>query len=215
MKRAANLHDLGRVAVSPRVWLKPGLLSASEWEEVRLHPYHTERIMSRSPFLVLLGRDRLQPPRTARREWLSPRTGFRVSCDDGAEAPSPPCRVSRLLEADRRGRPRVGWTRTWSGRWWRRRPTRPPVERPAGLTEREAQIVGLLARGLQTKQMARALHISLGRPPTATSRTPTGRWACPAGRRHAVRHGAHGLVSWGDLRGPKPRPPVPARPSEP
>jgi DNA-binding NarL/FixJ family response regulator len=37
----------------------------------------------------------------------------------------------------------------------------PRVERPAGLTEREAEIVGLLARGLQTKQMARALHISV------------------------------------------------------
>src|SRR5919204_553649 len=37
----------------------------------------------------------------------------------------------------------------------------PPVERPAGLTEREAEVVGLLARGLQTKQVARALGISV------------------------------------------------------
>src|SRR5918998_528570 len=34
------------------------------------------------------------------------------------------------------------------------------LSRPAGLTERESQILGLLARGLQTKQIARALHIS-------------------------------------------------------
>jgi DNA-binding CsgD family transcriptional regulator len=32
--------------------------------------------------------------------------------------------------------------------------------RPAGLTAREAQVVGLLARGLQTKQVATALGIS-------------------------------------------------------
>jgi DNA-binding NarL/FixJ family response regulator len=36
----------------------------------------------------------------------------------------------------------------------------PSVERPAGLTEREAEVVGLLARGLQTKQVARRLGIS-------------------------------------------------------
>jgi DNA-binding NarL/FixJ family response regulator len=37
--------------------------------------------------------------------------------------------------------------------------TRPAIDRPAGLTEREAEVVGLLARGLQTKQIARELDI--------------------------------------------------------
>jgi DNA-binding NarL/FixJ family response regulator len=37
----------------------------------------------------------------------------------------------------------------------------PRIERPAGLTEREAQVVKLLARGYQTKQVARALGISV------------------------------------------------------
>ena len=37
----------------------------------------------------------------------------------------------------------------------------PRIERPAGLTERETQVIGLLARGLQTKQVARALGISV------------------------------------------------------
>jgi len=37
----------------------------------------------------------------------------------------------------------------------------PPIERPAGLTEREAEIIGLLARSLQTKQVARRLNISV------------------------------------------------------
>ena len=35
------------------------------------------------------------------------------------------------------------------------------IERPAGLTQRETEVVGLLARGLQTKQIARALGISV------------------------------------------------------
>jgi DNA-binding NarL/FixJ family response regulator len=36
----------------------------------------------------------------------------------------------------------------------------PAVKRPGGLTEREVEVVGLLARGLQTKQIARQLEIS-------------------------------------------------------
>jgi DNA-binding CsgD family transcriptional regulator len=37
----------------------------------------------------------------------------------------------------------------------------PRLERPAGLTEREAEVLGMLARGLQTKQVARGLGISV------------------------------------------------------
>ena len=54
IRRAGPLHDLGRVAVHARIWQKPGPLTADEWEQVRLHPYHTERVLSRSPFLSAL-----------------------------------------------------------------------------------------------------------------------------------------------------------------
>jgi DNA-binding NarL/FixJ family response regulator len=37
----------------------------------------------------------------------------------------------------------------------------PRLERPTGLTESETEVVALLARGLQTKQVARALGISV------------------------------------------------------
>jgi DNA-binding NarL/FixJ family response regulator len=37
----------------------------------------------------------------------------------------------------------------------------PSLDRPAGLTEREVEVVRLLARGRQTKQVARALQISV------------------------------------------------------
>jgi DNA-binding NarL/FixJ family response regulator len=37
----------------------------------------------------------------------------------------------------------------------------PRIEWPAGLTDREAEVVGLLARGLQTKQVAHALGIAV------------------------------------------------------
>jgi HD-GYP domain-containing protein (c-di-GMP phosphodiesterase class II)/DNA-binding CsgD family transcriptional regulator len=53
--RAGVLHDLGRVAVPTGIWERPGPLRPEEWELVRLHPYHTGRILARSPLLAPLG----------------------------------------------------------------------------------------------------------------------------------------------------------------
>ncbi len=52
LRRAGLLHDLGRVAVSSSVWQRPRRLTSTEWEQVRLHPYHTERILRRSSALA-------------------------------------------------------------------------------------------------------------------------------------------------------------------
>ena len=49
--RAGLVHDLGRVAVPTGVWERPGPLRPEEWEQVRLHPYHSGRILDRSPAL--------------------------------------------------------------------------------------------------------------------------------------------------------------------
>jgi hypothetical protein len=51
VRRAALVQDLGRVAIGARTWQKPGPLSAHEWEQVRLHPYQTERVLAPFPFL--------------------------------------------------------------------------------------------------------------------------------------------------------------------
>ncbi|MGA7669954.1 MAG: HD domain-containing phosphohydrolase [Nitrolancea sp.] len=52
LRQAAYLHDLGRVAISARIWETAGPLTASDWEQVRLHPYYTERILARAPSLA-------------------------------------------------------------------------------------------------------------------------------------------------------------------
>jgi HD-GYP domain-containing protein (c-di-GMP phosphodiesterase class II) len=54
VRAAGLLHDVGRVAVPNGIWDKPGALSASEWERVRLHPYYTERVLERSSALAPL-----------------------------------------------------------------------------------------------------------------------------------------------------------------
>ena len=42
------------MAVPLRIWHKPGPLAPDEWERVRLHAYHSERVLARSPFLAAL-----------------------------------------------------------------------------------------------------------------------------------------------------------------
>jgi HD-GYP domain-containing protein (c-di-GMP phosphodiesterase class II) len=47
LRRAGFLHDLGRATVPNAIWEKPGPLTSSEWERVRLHAYHSERVLTR------------------------------------------------------------------------------------------------------------------------------------------------------------------------
>jgi HD-GYP domain-containing protein (c-di-GMP phosphodiesterase class II) len=48
---AALLHDIGRVGVSDAIWDRPATLSGAQWEQVRLHAYQSERILARSSAL--------------------------------------------------------------------------------------------------------------------------------------------------------------------
>lgn len=47
LRRAAILHDVGKLAVSSRVLEKPGALDEAEWIEMRGHAAHTAEILSR------------------------------------------------------------------------------------------------------------------------------------------------------------------------
>jgi HD-GYP domain-containing protein (c-di-GMP phosphodiesterase class II) len=173
---AGFVHDLGRVAVHPRIWQKPGPLTADEWEQVRLHPYHTERVLSRSPFLSVLspiagahherldgsgyhrgatGRQLAFPARLLaaadafhamteprpHREALRSERAAKILAAEANAGRLDPRAVAAVLEASGQPVPRL--------------------EHPAGLTEREVEVVAMLARGLQTKQVAHVLGISV------------------------------------------------------
>ena len=49
LRRAAMLHDIGKLAISNRILDKPGRLTAEEFRKVREHPLVTARIMERIP----------------------------------------------------------------------------------------------------------------------------------------------------------------------
>ncbi len=213
IRRAALLHDLGRVAIHARIWQKPGPLTADEWEQVRLHPYHTERVLSRSPFLSALSpiaeahHERLDGSGYHRRA-----TGRELRCPErllaAADAyhamteprphrhPLPPERAAQILaeeaSAGRLDPDAVAAVLQAAGQ------RAPRLERPAGLTEREAEVVAMLARGLQTKQVARALGISAK---TADRHIQNAYRKIGVSSRAAATLFAmeHGLVAWGEL----------------
>jgi HD-GYP domain-containing protein (c-di-GMP phosphodiesterase class II) len=219
--RGALLHDLGRVAVPGRIWNKATSLTSDEWERVRLHAYQTERVLTRSPFLASLA-----PAATFHHERLD---GSGYHRGVAASAMFPPARLlaaadayhamteprahrqalspaeaaETLTEEARSGRleaDTVAAVIEASGQ-----PV-PRIERPAGLTEREAEVVGLVARGFLTKQVARALGISVK---TADRHIQN----AYAKIRVSTRAGAtlfameHGLLTWGEL--PISRPAAP------
>jgi len=177
VRLTALLHDLGRSAVGAVVWEKRGPLSTTERERVRLHPYHTERILMRSSVLEPFARpaamhhERLdgsgyhrgamaaETPPAARViavadafQAMTQRRPYRAALgpDRAADVVS-----SQLLE----GRfdsecveavlAAAGQTRPMGKRPW-----------PAGLTDREIEVLRLVARGESNRGVARALVIS-------------------------------------------------------
>jgi len=173
LRRAGLVHDLGRAGISSGIWEKPVPLSSLETEQARLHPYHSERILERSALFKPLARLAGQ-----HHERMDGSGYFRGLV---SAALSRPARVlsaadacAELLE-DRPGRPGLspdaavpqlskealdpdavravlevaGARRPDTGRRW-----------PAGLTNREVDVLRLLARGHSLKQIAELLVIS-------------------------------------------------------
>jgi HD-GYP domain-containing protein (c-di-GMP phosphodiesterase class II) len=177
VRRAGLIHDVGRVGISNGIWNKPGPLTESEWERVRLHPYYTERIMNRSPSLAPLGalaalhHERLDGSGYYRQvvpAQLSPAARILAAADvyqaltepRPHRAACPPAaaadEVCRMMNAGKLDPDAVNAVLSAAGH--RARPVR--REWPGGLSEREIEVLRLITRGLSNRQMAATLVIS-------------------------------------------------------
>ena len=56
IRRAAELHDIGKIAIPDSILQKPGPLSPEEWDFMRQHTILGERILSAAPSLAALGK---------------------------------------------------------------------------------------------------------------------------------------------------------------
>lgn len=218
VRRAAMVHDVGRVAVSPRVWQKPGPLTPDQLEQVRLHAYHSERVLRRSGLLAahaaIAGthHERLdgsgyhrQVPAPA----LGPQARILAAADayhamTELRPHRPPLSreeaARQLMEeadAGRLDRSSVAAVLEAAGH------RRPHLAGPAGLTEREIEVVVLVARGLPTKRVGRALGISV-KTADRHIQNAYSKMGVSSRAAAAVFAMQHGLTSWGELPIPPP-----------
>ncbi len=178
VEMAALVHDVGRVAVSNAIWDKPAALGRGELEQVRTHAFHTDRIlatiggrMGEVAPIASMAHERLDGSGyhralggTALARWSR-----LLAAADVAQALSE-TRPHRLaLSADEADNVMRDLAKTGAlcpravdavlgseGR----AATRTRAALPAGLSEREVEVLRLVARGLTDKEVASKLGIS-------------------------------------------------------
>lgn len=177
VRQAGLVHDLGWVGIRNGIWDKTGPLTLDEWEKVRLHPYLTERILSRSTALAPLARlaachhervDGSGYHRGARSGELSIAEQLLSAADayqamTAARPHRPPFssddaarELRREASGGRFGATVVDAVLEAAGHAADARPRR----HPAGLTDREVEVLRLIARGRSNRQVAAELVIS-------------------------------------------------------
>ncbi len=176
LHRAALLHDLGRLGVSNSIWDKPSALGEAELERVRLHPYLTDRMLarvttlSRSREIASRHHERLDGsgyPRGLTAASLTPSDRL-LAVADVYHAMTEPRPHRQALDAEqasielraevRAGRLDGASVQAVLAAAGHRAPAR--RNWPAGLTAREVEVLGLLARGQTNRQIAQHLVVS-------------------------------------------------------
>jgi HD-GYP domain-containing protein (c-di-GMP phosphodiesterase class II) len=177
LRLAGLVHDLGRIGVPTGIWDHPGPLTVDAWERVRLHPYLTERILDRSRVLAPLAR--IAACHHERGDGSGYHRGARVTELSRSERLLAAADAYRALIEARPHRP--SHAADEAGARLRRdaraglfdpgdveavlvaaghEPRSAVSTRPADLTDRELEVLRLIARGRSNREVATELVIS-------------------------------------------------------
>jgi HD-GYP domain-containing protein (c-di-GMP phosphodiesterase class II) len=181
LRRAALVHEIGTTVVPNSIWDKPGPLTRAELDRVEVHPLLTEQMLRRSPALEAL--NPVAATHHERADGSGYHKGLRTGAGgaaagllaatdvyvgltaDRADRPafSPAdaaAEVRRLAAAGRLDPAAADAVLAAAGHGRARAPGSRRRRHPGGLTGRQAEVLRLAARGLTTRAIAEALHIS-------------------------------------------------------
>ncbi len=176
LRRAALVHDVGMHGVPATILDKPGPLTSTESERMRMHSYYTERTLARPAALARIGavaslvNERLDGsgyhrglsgsaiPVTGR--ILAAACAYQAMTEPRAYRPArtPKAAAGELRNDVRSGRLAADAVDAVLAAAGQQRPKR--VAGPAGLSPREVEVLTLISRGASNKQVARALGIT-------------------------------------------------------
>jgi len=177
IRAAGYFHDVGRVSVPNGIWEKSGPLSAGEHERVRLHPYYSERVLERSrvlaPLAPLAGahHERLDGSgyhRGAAAAQLTEGARLLAAADaydamtharpyrPALDAAAARAALGDSVRAGALDKRTVDAVLAAAGA----APLRIRQAHPAGLSDREVEVLRLLAQGRTTREIAQALTIT-------------------------------------------------------
>lgn len=217
VRRAALVHDIGMHGIPASILDKPGPLSASEAERMRMHPYYTERMLARPDALARIGRiaslahERCDGsgyhrgltgqaiPATAR--LLAATCAYCAMTEARAHRPA---RSAKQAASELRADVRTGRLDAAAVECVLAAVGQPQGKRragPAGLTPREIEVLTLIARGASTRQVAQRLSISPKTAGTHIERiyAKTGATTRSTATLFAMQHGLLGTLEPFDL----------------